>query len=62
MIATYFNLRFKKLYITPSDLLQVEGIIARDMDLAFLESVSTDASAMTDPAIKPLQNQGSLWG
>ena len=32
------------------------------MDLAFLESVSTDASAMTNPAIQPLQNQAILWG
>ena len=32
------------------------------MDLAFLESVSTDASAMIDPAIQPLQNKASLWG
>ena len=32
------------------------------MDLALLESVSTDASAVTVSVIQPLQNQTSLWG
>ena len=54
MISTYFSLRLKKLYITPDDLLQANSKMERDMDLTFLESVSTDVSAMTDPAIQPL--------
>ena len=59
-IATYLNQSFKNLYIAPEDLLQVESKISRDMDIALLESVSTDASDMAVPVIQPLQNQVSL--
>jgi hypothetical protein len=60
MIAIYLNPRFKKLY-TPDNLLQIESRKARDKDLALLDSVSADASAMTILVIHPLQNQASLW-
>ena len=61
-IGIYFYLHFKKLYITPDNLLQVESKIVRYMDLALMEYVSTDTCAMTDLTIQPLQNQASLWG
>ena len=63
-IATYLDPRFKKMYISPDDLLQVESKIANEIDLALLaaESRSEDTSTIAVPAMQSYQNQASLWG
>lgn len=63
-IATYLDPRFKKMYISPDDLVSVEGKIAREMDLALLsaESVAAGTSTVTNPARQHRQAHDSLWG
>ena len=63
-IATYLDPRFKKMYISPDDLLQVENKIANEIDLALLaaESRSDDTSTTTVSTMQSYQNQASLWG
>ena len=63
-IVPYLDPRFKKMYISPDDLLQVESDITNEIDLALLaaESQSEDTSTNAVPVMQSYQNQASLWG
>jgi len=62
--CTILELRLKKTHISPDGLFYFEIKIAREMNLALLETqfVLVDASTVTVPVIQPQQNLISFWG